>query len=185
MDYLVCKELYHHGIKGQKWGIRRFQNEDGSLNEEGKRKYYSNPNKLHKDRRKEVKRVRAKQSNWSNQWMTSNTIGPNSESAYKKELNEYNEKRKPIDKAWKKLDADYNSGKIDLDQYEQISSKLVKEDISLDYGFATVVGKRYSNEAMKHIGNINIGYIKDIGFNDDTASKLNEILNKSKKQKIY
>lgn len=23
-------ELYHHGIKGQKWGIRRFQNEDGS-----------------------------------------------------------------------------------------------------------------------------------------------------------
>lgn len=30
-------ELYHHGIKGQKWGIRRFQNEDGSFTEEGKR----------------------------------------------------------------------------------------------------------------------------------------------------
>ena len=24
-------ELYHHGIKGQRWGIRRFQNKDGSL----------------------------------------------------------------------------------------------------------------------------------------------------------
>lgn len=24
-------ELYHHGIKGQRWGVRRFQNEDGSL----------------------------------------------------------------------------------------------------------------------------------------------------------
>lgn len=23
--------LAHHGIKGQKWGIRRFQNKDGSL----------------------------------------------------------------------------------------------------------------------------------------------------------
>lgn len=32
-------ELYHHGILGQKWGVRRFQNEDGSLTEAGKRRY--------------------------------------------------------------------------------------------------------------------------------------------------
>ena len=32
-------ELYHHGIKGQKWGHRRFQNEDGSLTAEGMRRY--------------------------------------------------------------------------------------------------------------------------------------------------
>lgn len=32
-------ELYHHGIKGQRWGIRRFQNEDGSLTEAGVAKY--------------------------------------------------------------------------------------------------------------------------------------------------
>lgn len=31
-------ELYHHGIKGQRWGIRRFQNEDGSYTAEGKRR---------------------------------------------------------------------------------------------------------------------------------------------------
>lgn len=31
-------ELYHYGIKGQKWGVRRYQNEDGSLTEEGKRR---------------------------------------------------------------------------------------------------------------------------------------------------
>lgn len=30
-------ELYHHGIKGQKWGIRRFQNKDGSLTSEGRK----------------------------------------------------------------------------------------------------------------------------------------------------
>jgi len=29
----------HHGIKGQKWGIRRFQNEDGTLTEEGLKRY--------------------------------------------------------------------------------------------------------------------------------------------------
>ena len=31
-------ELYHHGIKGQKWGIRRFQNKDGTLTEAGKKR---------------------------------------------------------------------------------------------------------------------------------------------------
>ena len=32
-------ELYHHGIKGQKWGIRRFENPDGTLTPEGKARY--------------------------------------------------------------------------------------------------------------------------------------------------
>ena len=39
MTYYYESELYHHGIKGQKWGIRRYQNEDGTLTEEGKRRY--------------------------------------------------------------------------------------------------------------------------------------------------
>lgn len=33
-------ELYHHGIKGQKWGVRRFQNSDGSLTPLGRLHYY-------------------------------------------------------------------------------------------------------------------------------------------------
>lgn len=31
--------LQHHGIKGQRWGVRRFQNEDGTLTDAGKRRY--------------------------------------------------------------------------------------------------------------------------------------------------
>ena len=34
-------ELYHHGIIGQKWGIRRYQNMDGSLTPAGKKRYYN------------------------------------------------------------------------------------------------------------------------------------------------
>lgn len=35
----TTNELYHHGIKGQKWGIRRYQNPDGTLTAEGKARY--------------------------------------------------------------------------------------------------------------------------------------------------
>ena len=36
------EELCHYGVKGQKWGIRRFQNPDGSLTDKGYKKYYTN-----------------------------------------------------------------------------------------------------------------------------------------------
>ncbi len=33
--------LYHHGAKGMKWGVRRYQNKDGSLTPAGKKRYSS------------------------------------------------------------------------------------------------------------------------------------------------
>lgn len=33
--------LQHHGIKGQKWGVRRYRNKDGSLTPEGRKRYRS------------------------------------------------------------------------------------------------------------------------------------------------
>lgn len=31
--------IKHHGIKGQRWGVRRYQNEDGSLTNAGEKRY--------------------------------------------------------------------------------------------------------------------------------------------------
>lgn len=38
-DFREYSELYHYGIKGMHWGVRRYQNKDGSLTAEGKKKY--------------------------------------------------------------------------------------------------------------------------------------------------
>ena len=42
-------ELYHHGIKGQRWGYRRFQNEDGTLTDAGKNRNYNKRNMKNAD----------------------------------------------------------------------------------------------------------------------------------------
>lgn len=36
---MVNNELYHHGVKGMKWGVRRYQNKDGTLTSAGKKRY--------------------------------------------------------------------------------------------------------------------------------------------------
>ncbi len=42
----VKENLFHHGIKGQKWGVRRFQNADGSLTSAGKKRIEKRKNNL-------------------------------------------------------------------------------------------------------------------------------------------
>ena len=69
--------LTHHGIKGQKWGIRRYQNPDGSLTSQGKSRY--GKAKTYRDLRKVSKNI------------------------FKESLTEYKDKNPNVDKTKLKL----------------------------------------------------------------------------------
>lgn len=57
-EFYSALYLAHHGIKGQHWGIRRYQNEDGSLTPAGEKRAQNTPNKSH-DRAKTALKVGA------------------------------------------------------------------------------------------------------------------------------
>ena len=54
------EELFHHGIKGMRWGIRRYQNKDGSLTPKGQKRYNKEMEKLKAEKKKLRNEARVK-----------------------------------------------------------------------------------------------------------------------------
>lgn len=68
LDYIA-----HHGILGQKWGVRRFQNKDGSLTQEGKAHYNKDRETAKKYVVDNIESVESDRYAWEEEWGNANT----------------------------------------------------------------------------------------------------------------
>lgn len=184
--------LSHHGIPGMKWGIRRYQNKDGSLTSAGEKRYSKmSDDKLRKVLYKQVKDERTRQTNLSKRWMTSNTIGTNSKKAqdkYDKDRKKYmnSDEYKKAMKKVKELDRDLDNGKIDYDQYESKYEKIQKSVYKPEFDNSvrfTNAGREYSQKYLETYGrDLNIGYLKDLGYNTKVAEEFADRVLKANKK---
>nr|DAF76571.1 MAG TPA: hypothetical protein [Caudoviricetes sp.] len=182
--------IEHHGIKGQKWGIRRYQNPDGTLTEEGKKRLgRMSPDAVRKEMQKAVNKARSEKYGFSNRWRRGKGIGEQSEKVH--------ESQKQKQKAWEtsesykravretdKLDKMFDQGKISVNDYDQEYAKAWDKafENAPTSNTYTVSGKgrKYVNDYAKDLGRkLTVAYLGDLGFDKKTSEYIDSIIKKS------
>lgn len=131
---MMSNYIKHHGIKGMKWGVRRFQNADGSLTAKGKQRYGDKDNfekQYHEDVKKKISGVKS-------------SIGKASGAVDKaKDIN---------DKMVKKANADQI--KKDVSKMSDQELQKIVNRLNMEERYKQVMNSRAAEEGKNRVGQI-------------------------------
>ena len=132
-------QLYHHGILGMKWGVRRFQNKDGSLTSDGKRHLEQNSKAKQGNNKK-------KKGHTTNKGKSINEL---SDDELRKRINRLELEKRYEALSKKEQKAKMFDGKRFVTQVLENSGKVVATQLS-----TYVMGKMVNKVAQKNIINV-------------------------------
>lgn len=138
---IYALNLYHHGILGQKWGIRRYQNYDGTYTKAGLVRY-----------RQKYSTYEEKQNALKNARM-SYKEGSISKEDYKKVRKESSESKKDVKQAYKDLKEDKLADQGKKLVEKGYSHKFLKDDVKFGKAGLTVAslaGNAYVSVKMSN-----------------------------------
>lgn len=148
-------ELKHYGILGMKWGVRRYQNKDGSLTKAGAKRYQSEMDKL-KEEEKILKKRKATQAKIDKLAAKKQTI-----EQMKKELDEAagKSKSKPAPRTIKDMSDEELMTAINRKRLEDTYRQLHPEQISRGKAFMRDFIDKSAIPAIQEAGK---GLIRDL-----------------------
>lgn len=144
-------ELYHWGIKGMKWGVRRYQNEDGTLTAAGKRRMYAEQFDLEASKTEVKNRYVADANRWVDEDLTrSKGLADSS-----KQLS--GDVKKLVDKSMKKAPREQLdlSEMTDQDLRNQINRAMLERQYNDMFNPPQVSkGKEFAAELLETAGDV-------------------------------